>query len=84
MRRRGRTGRGAGQANGVFGRRQDPATDGTWLLRERPRGDFRKTFSVDGSIDLDKVEAQLTNGVLVLTLPMKEAAKPRRIDIKSA
>lgn len=76
--------RAEGQELTVIGRRQDPATDGTWLLRERPRGDFRKTFSVDGSIDLDKVEAQLANGVLTLTLPVKEAAKPRRIDIKSA
>lgn len=73
-----------GQELTVVGRRQEAATDGTWLLRERPRGDFRKTFSVDGSIDLDKVEANLANGVLTLTLPMKEAAKPGRIDIKSA
>lgn len=76
--------RAEGQELTVIGRRQEPAIDGTWLLRERPRGDFRKTYSVDGSIDLDKVEAALANGVLTLTLPMKEAAKPRRIDIKSA
>jgi len=73
-----------GQELTVIGRRQDPAVDGTWLLRERPRGDFHKTFSVDGSIDLEKIEAHLADGVLTLTLPMKEAAKPRRIEIKSA
>jgi len=73
-----------GQELTVIGRRQEPAVEGTWLLRERRRGDFHKTFSVDGSIDLDKIEAQLADGVLTLTLPMKEAAKPRRIDIKSA
>ena len=72
-----------GQQLTVTGRRQEPATDGTWLLRERPRGDFHKTFSVDGSIALDQIEAELADGVLTLTLPMKEASKPRKIEIKS-
>lgn len=75
--------RAEGQVLTVVGRRQQPTVDGTWLLRERSRGDFSKTFSVDGSIDLDKVDAKLADGVLCLTLPMKEAAKPRKIDIKS-
>jgi len=68
----------------VVGKRQDEATHGTWLLRELRRGDFRKTFAVDASIDLEKVDAELANGILTLTLPMKEAAKPRRIEIRSA
>lgn len=76
--------RAEGQELTVRGRRQEAAESGTWLLRERPRGDFHKTYSVDGSIDLDRVEAELANGILTLTLPMKEAAKPRRIEIRSA
>lgn len=68
----------------VIGKRQEPASHGTWLLRERRRGDFRKTFSVDNTVDLDKVDAQLSNGILTLSLPIKEAAKPRKIDIRSA
>jgi len=73
-----------GQELTVIGKRQDPVTHGTWLLRERFRGDFQKIYSVDGSINLDKVDAELSNGILTLTLPMKEAAKPRRIEIRSA
>ena len=73
-----------GQELTVTGRRQDAAVDGVWVLRERRRGDFQKTYSVDTSIDLEKVDAELTNGMLILTLPMKEAAKPRKIDIRSA
>jgi HSP20 family protein len=73
-----------GQELTVTGRRQDPATHGTWLLRERPWGDYQKTFAVDGSIDLDKIDAQLAQGILTLSLPMKEAAKPKRIEIRSA
>lgn len=66
----------------VTGKRQEPASHGTWLLRERRRGDFQKTFSVDNTVDLDKVDAELANGILTLSLPIKEAAKPRTIDIR--
>lgn len=73
-----------GQELTIQGKRQDPATHGTWLLRERPWGDFQKTFSVDGTIDLEKIDAKLVHGILTLTLPTKDAAKPRRIEIHSA
>ena len=73
-----------GQDLTVIGRRQDETVEGKWLLRERRRGDFQKTYSVDVNIDLERIDAELTNGVLTLTLPMKEAAKPRKIDIRSA
>lgn len=68
----------------IIGRRPDPATSGTWLLRERPRGDFRRSYTVDPGIDLDKVDAQLKDGVLVLSLPVREEAKPRKVDIRTA
>jgi len=55
--------------------------DGRYLLRERARGSYRKVFSVDESIDRDGVDARLANGVLTLTLKVKAAAKPRRIEI---
>jgi len=73
-----------GQELTVNGRRSDPDRQGTWLLRERPWGDFRKKFSVDGSIDLEKIDAQLSQGILFLSLPMKESAQPRKIEIRSA
>lgn len=68
----------------VVGRRADPVSRGTWLLRERMRGDFQRTYTVDASIDMDKVDAKLAHGVLTLTFPVKDAAQPRRIDIRSA
>lgn len=67
----------------IVGKRPDQA-QGTWLLRERSRGDFRRTYTVDPGIDLDKVDARLENGVLTLTLPMREEAKPRKIEVKPA
>lgn len=68
----------------IVGRRQDPAVEGTWLLRERARGDFRRTYTVDHGIDLDKIDAHLQDGVLTLTLPMREEARPRKIEVRSA
>jgi len=46
--------------------------------------EFTRTFSVPQSIDIAKVTAELTDGVLKLHLPKSEEAKPRQIEIKSA
>lgn len=58
----------------------DPS--GTWLLRERRRGDFFKRFIIDDTIDRDSVDARIQDGVLELTLHTRESAKPRKIEIK--
>ncbi|MHB8789617.1 MAG: Hsp20/alpha crystallin family protein [Desulfobulbaceae bacterium] len=39
--------------------------------------EFRRAFSVSPTIDMDKVNAELKNGVLRLHLPKAEAAKPK-------
>lgn len=45
--------------------------------------EFNRTFSVPQSIDVEKVNAELTDGVLKLHLPKSEASRPRRIEIKA-
>jgi len=65
----------------ISGKRSEDNREGTYLLRERRSGDFRKTFTVDESIDHDHVDGKLVNGLLTLTLKIKEAARPRRIAI---
>ncbi len=44
-------------------------------------GDFRRSFSLADSIDRDKISAEMSDGVLTLTLPKAEKAKPRKIAI---
>jgi HSP20 family protein len=48
---------------------------------ERSYGSFTRTFSLPNSIDADKVGANYTDGVLVLTMPKKEEAKPKTIKV---
>jgi HSP20 family molecular chaperone IbpA len=45
---------------------------------------YLRTFSVPGTINIDKVNAELRDGVLQLHLPKSEAAKPRQIEIRTA
>ena len=46
--------------------------------------EYQRTFSVPQTINVNKVVAELKNGVLSLHLPKSEAAKPRQIEIKTA
>ena len=50
---------------------------------ERPRGVFSRQLFLGDTLDADKIEASYTGGVLRLTIPVAEKAKPRRIQITS-
>src|ERR1700693_2877487 len=49
---------------------------------ERSFGSFVRSFTVPTSVDTEKVSADYKNGVLTISLPKKEAAKPRQIKIQ--
>lgn len=62
-----------------------PDTGGLPLLyREFRQGDYEAGFRVSNNIDREKIEAELKDGVLTLTLPKAEKLKPKRIKIKAA
>jgi HSP20 family protein len=56
-------------------------SDGEHLLRELPDGKFIRTLRMPSEIDAEKVEAKIKNGILNLTLPKVEAARPKQIKI---
>jgi HSP20 family protein len=51
---------------------------------ERSYGSFERSFSLPNTVDADKVAASFENGVLTITLPKAEKAKPREIAVKPA
>jgi HSP20 family protein len=62
-----------------------PQEDGKarWHRRERGFGRFQRVLKLPTPVDADHVEAKLENGVLQLTLPKAEEARPRRIAVKA-
>ena len=51
------------------------------IAAERPRGMFSRQIILGDNLNLDAVEASYTDGVLHLTIPVAEKAKPRKISI---
>ena len=49
---------------------------------ERSYGAFVRSFAVPNSFDTDKIDAGFKNGVLTVTLPKKETAKPRQVKVE--
>ena len=50
---------------------------------ERSYGSFERSFSLPNTVDVDKVAASFENGVLTITLPKAEKAKPREIAVSA-
>jgi HSP20 family protein len=62
------------------------ARNGDWemLASERPRGVFSRQLVLGDNLDLDQIEARYDAGVLRLSIPVAERAKPRRIEVSSS
>lgn len=52
-----------------------------WLSHERPAGTFARQLTLGYGVALDRIEADYSDGVLTLTFPVAEEAKPRKISV---
>ena len=53
------------------------------VYAEYGEGDYERVFTLSEDIDEAAIRAEMNNGVLTLTLPRAEAAKPKRIEVKA-
>lgn len=60
---------------------EDEVSRDNYLRMERAYGTFVRSFTLPKSVDADKIQAKYKEGVLELTIPKKEEAKPRQIKV---
>ena len=72
------------QTIAVSGARESAEEQGvSYHRRERAEGAFSRSVTLPGSFDGARVDAKYVDGVLTLTLPKHEAAKPRRVTVQT-
>jgi HSP20 family protein len=62
-------------------RRHDPE-DATYLVSERPSGTYSRQLVLGDGLAVENIRAEYHDGVLTLTIPVAEQAKPRKIEIR--
>lgn len=68
----------------IRGRGRVTSPEGYRLVyAEYGEGDYERAFTLSDEIDAQAIEASMQNGVLTLTLPRAEAAKPKQIKVKA-
>lgn len=59
-----------------------PPKDAAPLYAEYRIGDYYRAFTLSQEIDVDKISAEMTDGVLTLRLPKTDRTKSRKIEVK--
>jgi HSP20 family protein len=68
----------------LSGERQADEQNGyTWHRHERGAGKFMRTIELPNSVDGAKVDAEYRNGVLLITMPKQQSAKPKKISVRA-
>lgn len=62
---------------------EDIGDNEAYHRRERWSGQFSKTVDLPFNVEVDKVNARYSKGILYITLPRAESEKPKKIEIKA-
>lgn len=65
-------------------RRWEPGEDIQVVMQERPVGNYTRRFFLGEGLETDAIEAGYDQGVLTIRIPVREAAKPRKITVGNA
>lgn len=65
-------------------RSERPEGDVQWLAQERATGTYVRQLAVGDGLALENIDATYADGVLTLTIPVSERAKPRRVQVHRA
>lgn len=63
-------------------KREQEAKQEAYHRVERVYGAFSRSFALPSTVNTDKVSAEFKDGVLTITLPARDEAKPRQIQVK--
>ncbi|BDI23788.1 Hsp20/alpha crystallin family protein [Herbiconiux sp. L3-i23] len=55
-----------------------------WIARERQSGSFLRQLNLGQGVDTERIAASYENGVLSVTIPVSEKAKPRKIEVATS
>lgn len=67
----------------IDGHKETPDTKGSYLIHEIKNGDYHQEYTIDDTIDRNNINAVIKNGIVTLTLGVKESEKPKKIKVIS-
>jgi len=72
-----------GNTLNIRGEVEGPLENVEYVLQERPDGTFNRSVQLNIPVDANRAEASFDQGILTLSIPKQEEAKPKTIKIKS-
>jgi len=72
-----------GDTLSIRGEFKAPMENVDYIFQERTYGKFSRTLTINVPVDMNKAEATFSDGVLTITLPKAEAARPKTIKVEA-
>ena len=67
----------------IDGHKENIEMEGKYLIHEIKSSDFHQEYTIDDTIDRNNINAAIKNGIVTLSLGVKESEKPKKIKVMS-